>query len=171
MRRLVPSRFRSWPLAAIVGLLLPSLAPAQSDGVAALASLGDALEVGRQVEAMGDEPVLAAMEADRLALRLGAIRGARWLAAPEEALPTLAALAAGDDPDLAPAAARAGAEIAAELRVDDLTAREADVAALDPAPWQALADDASARADLRGIGARVAQVISRLEGSGASPSE
>lgn len=166
MDRVSPFRSAPWPLLAIVGpLLMASPAPAQpEDGALALATLGDAIELGRQVEVMGDDAVLEALESDRLELRLGALRAARWLAEPERALPTLGALAAGDDPDLAPAAARAAGQIAESLRHDDLLAREADLARLDGSAWQALADDESARPDLRGVGARVAQVLAGLRG-------
>ncbi|MBO6939564.1 MAG: hypothetical protein JJ863_31625 [Deltaproteobacteria bacterium] len=161
------TRVRPWPtsLAAIAAALaFASPAPAQPEGDVTLATLGDALELDREVEAMGDDAVLAALDAERLDVRLGALRAARWLEEPERALPTLAGLAAGDDPDLAPAAARAAGQIAELLRHDDLQAREADLAVLDPSPWRGLADDESARADLRGIGARVAQVLEGLRG-------
>jgi len=149
--------------ALLAGLLAASPAPAQPDEPAlALETLGDAIELRRQVRAMGDDAVLAAIEADRFERRLGALRAVRWLDEPERALAPLAALAAGDDPDLAPAAARAAGQVAEALRHDDLSAREVDLTSLDPAPWQRLADDESARADLRGIGHRVAQLLGAL---------
>ncbi len=151
-------------IAAALGL--PSLAPAQpAAGSAPLATLGDPLELSRHVDAIGDDPVLTALEEGSFAERLGAIRATRWLAEPERALRTLAAMAAGDDPDLAPAAARAAAQIAERLRHDDLRAREADFGLLAHAPWAQLAADESARADLRAIAERVAQSLRLLTGA------
>lgn len=160
-----PSLHRWLPIAIAVALAPAAPAPAQpAGGVAVLAGVGDPLELARSVEAMGDDAVLGALEHETLALRLGAVRAAPWLEEPERALPALAALAAGDDPDLAPAAARAGGRLAERLRHDDLMAREADRTPLDPAPWQAIAADESARADLRGVAARVGRTLEALRG-------
>ncbi len=162
------SRFRPWSrgLLAIVALLLfAAPAPAQpEEGALTLATVGDALELEREVDALGDDAVLEALESDRLDVRLGALRAVRWLGEPERALPTLAGLASGDDPDLAPGATRAAGHIADGLRHDDMQAREADRISLDPTPWQTLADDETARADLRGVAIRVAQVLTALRG-------
>lgn len=157
--------FRPWPLALALALALPASVPAQLAGdTSPLATLGDPLELARYVDSVGDDRVLAAFESGAFAERLGAIRASRWLAEPERALGPLAELAAGDDPDLAPAAARAGGHIAERLNHDSLRAREADFALLDGGPWAALAADESARADLRAIGERVAAALRALRG-------
>lgn len=155
--------------AIAAALWLPTAAPAQSGTDAApLTTLGDPLELARHVDEVGDDAVLSVLEQGGFAERLGAVRACAWLAEPERALGSLAALAAGDDPDLAPTAARAAAQIADRLRHDALRAREADFDLLEPAPWEALAADETARADLRGIGDRVAQALQRLTGSAAA---
>jgi hypothetical protein len=87
----------------------------------------DPIELERAVLRFGDVAVLALL-ADGQAgpVRLAAIRAARWLVAPEHALPVLAELVVGRDSVLAPAAALASMRIARELDPDALSRREAD---------------------------------------------
>jgi hypothetical protein len=111
----------------------------------------DPLDVARVVARLGDDAVLAALASDEPARRLAAVRASVFLGAPEAALPGLVALAAGRDPDLAPAAAMALLDIARALTPDGLARRESDVAAF-VAPRDAarrLAADATARPDVR----------------------
>ncbi|MAQ17375.1 MAG: hypothetical protein CMN30_21585 [Sandaracinus sp.] len=137
---------------------------AAQDGEPGLESLGDPLEIERYVDTNGDDAVVEALtnEDARLESRLGAIRAAPWLTGPERALGPLARLAAGDDPDLAPAAGRAGQRCAEAIAVDGLTAREEDPAILGEAAaeWQAVADDETARPDVRAVAAATAQALS-----------
>ena len=148
--------------ACALALALPSRAQPSSDP---LTSLGDPLELARYVESIGDAAIVERLGAEETPLdeRLGAIRAARWLEAPERALAGLALLAGGDDPDLAPAAARSGQTCARTITVDDLAARESDLDLLASAAaqWQRVADDESARADIRAAAAMTAQSLSR----------
>lgn len=91
----------------------------------------DPIELSRAVLRVGDRSVLALLaEQQPGATRLAAIRAARWLVAPEHALPMLAELTAGRDSLLAPAAALASLRIARQLDADALSRREADPAEL-----------------------------------------
>ena len=141
-----------------------------------LADLGDPLELERHADRVGDDAILAHLAPDAdapFALRMGAIRAAPWLDAPERALEPLAALAAGDDPDLAPAAAFASQRIAVGLQVDDLVAREVDPSypvGLASA-WRVVADDESARPDIRRLAAATASTLASFLGAGDASAE
>jgi hypothetical protein len=108
--------------------------PAHSSVAAdALEAIRDAdpIELSRVVMRIGDRPVLALLaEGQPGPARLAGIRAARWLVAPEQALPVLAELTAGRDSLLAPAAALATMRIARALDADSLSRREADPAEL-----------------------------------------
>jgi len=143
-------------LAALAALLLaaPDAGRAQTPGsLEDPAGDLDPLELARLARRAGDTAILEALAASETpeALRLRAIRAARFLRAPETALGPLAALAAGRDPTLAPAAAISAYRIATALEAQELDAREADWAALAEARTALLRlrDDATARADLR----------------------
>jgi hypothetical protein len=124
----------------------------------------DPLDVARVAARIGDDAVLAALASDAPARRFAAIRAVTFLGAPEAALPALVGLAAGRDPDLAPAAAAALLDVARALRPDDLARRESDAAALVPARDAArrLAADATARSDVRRAAALAAGALAAL---------
>ena len=124
----------------------------------------DPLDVARVAARIGDDAVLAALVSDAPARRLAAVRASTFLGAPEDALPALVQLAAGRDPDLAPAAAAALLDVAHALTPDGLARRESDAAALAPARDAArrLAADATARPDVRRAAALAAGALAAL---------
>lgn len=124
----------------------------------------DPLDVARLVARVGDDVVLAALAREAPARRLAAVRASVFLAAPEAALPALVALAAGRDPDLAPAAAASLLEVSRALTPDGLARGESDAAALAPARDAArrLAADATARPDVRRAAALAAGALAAL---------
>lgn len=108
------------------------LAQARPADPLALVVSSDPLELARMVDRLGDDAVLARLGAMGVAtgtldpaIVIAALRACPWLHAPEEALPRLAEIAAGHDPDLAPAAMVAIVRIADGLTRDGLDAREA----------------------------------------------
>ena len=112
----------------------------------------DPLELARRVDRFGDVQMLALLEKARPRRhRFAAILGSPFLRAPEAALPRLLPIAAGRDPTLAPAAARAILAIARTLSAMALSAREASSAALRGVirGLEGLARDQTARGDLR----------------------
>lgn len=144
--------------------------PRATDPLALVVS-GDPLELARMVDRLGDDAVRARLGeagADTAgldpAIVLAAVRASPWLHAPEEALPRLVEIAAGRDPDLAPAAMLAIVRIAEALDRPTLDAREASDEAITAslAPLAALADDATARADLRRAASRAAALLGAL---------
>lgn len=162
-------------LAAVLMLLTlcsvtaDSLAQSRSSDPLALVVSSDPLDLARAVDRLGDDAVRARLgtadDADLdPAIVLAAIRAAPWLHAPEEALPRLVELASGHDPDLAPAAMLAVVRIAERLVPADLDAREADRGPVSAslAPLLTLADDATARADLRRAAARARELLRAL---------
>ena len=147
-------------LAAAVASVAPARVMAQprpNDPLAQVVS-SDPLELARVVDRLGDEAVLARLGAMGLdtatldpAVVIAALRASPWLHAPEDALPRLAEIAAGHDPDLAPAAALAIVRIAERLTRADLDAREGSddpIRAVLPA-LAAIGEDTTARPDLR----------------------
>lgn len=153
--------------ALCLALVLASVAPARAQAPDPFVAVADAdpMELARVVDRLGDGAVLARLAAERApAVRLAATRAAPFLDAPEHALEPLSRLAAGRDPRLAPAAARAALTIARALDLDALSLREFDPAALAPARerFAALAADASARADLRAVAGLIVARLSAL---------
>lgn len=119
-------------LLALCSIALPAVGqPAEAlDPLVAVAD-ADPLELGRVVEGLGDDAVLARLADDQpVVARLAAIRATPWLRSPEIALPRLVELAGGRDSYLAPAAARAMLEITRDLTADDIALREASAADL-----------------------------------------
>lgn len=116
------------------------------------------------------EPLAALTEGD-LPERLRAIQRAPELDAAPLALPVLAPIAAGDDPILAPAAASASWRIARSLDLDALMADELDLTPLRDARagYLALANDESARPDLRQLAAFVADALAQLDAPAVLP--
>lgn len=169
---------RSRRLAAVLGGLaciamlsaLETDARAEDEDPFVFVYTSDPMDFALLVDRVGDAPVLErlaepAEDAPRpVAVRLAAVRASAWLRAPEAALGTLATLAAGRDPDLAPAAMLALVRISETLSRADLDAREADDAAVQAAlePLASLANDATARADLRQAAARVRIMLAAL---------
>ncbi len=118
------------------------------------------------------DATLAAIHEGTLVERLRAIRAAAAIDGAYRALRLLAPVAAGDDPDLAPAAAAAAWRIARALELDALLADEVDVEALrgGASAWSAIAADESARADLRQLAAFIADALSQLGAPATLPS-
>jgi hypothetical protein len=134
------------------------------DGVAWPAT-AEPLAIGAVARRVGDHRVLAELDASRsVSRRLRAIEAAVFLREPELALPRLAELAGGRDPDLAPTAQAAAWRIARSLDPLALEAREADRAAIlgTRASFETIAADEDARSDIR-LGARlVVDALSHL---------
>lgn len=142
MIRLVLALALCWPASALAQAIDPLLAVHDADP----------LRLAQVVDRLGDDGVLERLGgAHPLAVRRLAVSGCRFLHAPERALPALAELAAGRDPDLAPAAMRAILAIVLELDRADLDAREHDGDELPRTreTLTALAEDDTARPDLR----------------------
>jgi hypothetical protein len=133
----------------------------------AMVQSSDPLELARVVDRLGDDAVLARLGpvggegAPDLPVVMAAVRASPWLHAPEAALPRLAELAAGRDPDLAPAAMLAVLRIAERLSRAELDRREASdepLRAVLPV-LATLADDAAARHDLRRAAGRARELL------------
>jgi hypothetical protein len=150
----------------------PPPAPPRSSAAAdALGQIRDAdpIELSRAVLRLGDLAVLALLaDGQPGPARLAAIRAARWLVAPEHALPKLAELVAGRDSLLAPAAALASMRIARELDTDALSRREADPTelALALSTLRRALRTPEVRADLRMM---VAEAVASIEATGWAP--
>lgn len=138
-------------LALLLLLSFSAPAAAQVDPLLAVHD-ADPLALAQAVDRLGDDAVMARLGPEHpMALRRVAVSGCRFLHAPERALPTLAELAVGRDPELAPAAMRTVLAIARALTRADLDAREHDGDELvrARATLTSLAADATARPDLR----------------------
>jgi hypothetical protein len=112
----------------------------------------DELELSALVARLGDDAILDALAQERdSALRLAAVRACPYLDSPELALEPLVNLAAGRDPDLAPAAARRVRAIAQALALEDGAARELSARAFHGVEQQLtqLAAAAALRPDIR----------------------
>lgn len=109
-----------------------------------------------------DEDEEAAPTARQL---LAVVDAAPFVRAPERTLDHLATLAAGRDPDIAPAAMMSAATIARALTFHALQRREVDPESLTPARdrFAELAADESARGDLRGLAAATAESLLHLQ--------
>jgi len=118
-----------------------------------------------------EDAALAAITEGDVADRLRAIQRTSELEVAPLALPVLAPIAAGDDPILAPAAASAAWRIARALELDALIADELDLTPLRDARagYLALANDASARPDLRQLAAFVADALAQLDAPAVLP--
>lgn len=176
-------RMRGWKAVAVVAAAVTAAigvvegvdadgGPAPAiDPIVKVAS-GDPLELGRFVEKHGDRYVLLRLRAEHPAdTRLAAVRAAPWLDAPERALVPLAHIAAGRDPELAPAAAWSAYRIATSL--DPIALGDREVLWSDIAPARALlrhlAADATARPDIRRVAAFAADALAHLDPSRKSP--
>jgi hypothetical protein len=113
-------------LASIPTTTAPAEARRDEAGKALIAIVdADPLELARVVQRFGDAAILRLLApTTAFVTRLAAVRASPWLLAPERALGALSELAAGRDPDLAPAAARAALEIAQQLDPASLARRE-----------------------------------------------
>jgi len=106
------------------GVLVASKVHASAPPLVAISD-ADPLSLAAAVWRMGDEGVLADLRPGvSVVRRLAAIRAARWMRAPEDALSPLIALVRERDPELSRAAAHALAVIARELHMDALARRE-----------------------------------------------
>lgn len=135
------------------------------DGDPFAAAGSDPMELARVVDRIGDDRVIALLgDETPAAVQLGAVRAATQLRAPERALEALARIAAGRDPDLAPAAAMSILEIARALDPQALDARETMRDELTPAraALAPLAADQTARADLRRIAGMAEDALAAL---------
>lgn len=124
------------------------------------------LDEARDAQRAGDAAVIAVLEDDDAtrAARLAAVRQAPWLRMPELALESLARIAAGRDPTLAPEAALALHSIATTLDPLTLEAHEVPLDALRPArdALRALFRDRTARADIRELASSAASHLDAL---------
>jgi hypothetical protein len=149
--------------------------PGRSSAAAnALGEIGDAdpIEISRVVLRLGDRAILALLaDGQPGPARLWGIRAARWLVAPEHALPALAELLAGRDSLLAPAAALASMRIARELDADALSRREADPTqlALALSTLRRVLRTPQVRADLRMMAADAVASIEATAWAAALP--
>lgn len=110
---------------------------------------GDRMALESDARATGPATLGAMMQQGARDERLAAVRGARGADDPWSVVGPLAAVMAGDDPELAPAAALALLDVVASLRPDaTMEHLPTELPAL-LAPATAMADDASRRADLR----------------------
>lgn len=159
---------RAWAVA----MVLATASPAMAQSLDPLLEIHDAdpLRLANAVERLGDVAIVARFDAPYpLAVRMLAVQAARFLHAPELALPPLAELAAGTDPDLAPAAMRSLLAIARSLDRASLDAREHDPAfghdelARTRATLTALAADETARLDLRRAAEAIVAMLAALE--------
>ncbi|MDH5492648.1 MAG: hypothetical protein OEY14_11915, partial [Myxococcales bacterium] len=146
-------------LLPLVAALLPG--EARSDVSDALIQVTDSdpMELARIARDHGDDAILGLLvgETER-GIALAAIRATPSLEEPALALTALASHASGRDPDLAPAAVVAAHEIAIGLDASGPSRSELEPAALGPAlvGLRSLADEATARADLRHLAALAA---------------
>ncbi len=170
-----PSPLR-WACAALLGAWLTMAAATHGTHAQprferdqAHAGLRGPFDLARWVDRHGDEAVLGWIAGGDGGMQLLAVRGAPYLEEPELALEPLAELAAGSDPWLAPAAARACWRIARDLNVDELERRERDASILEGARGflRELAEDERARGDLRGLARRVQSRLEALTVRGA----
>lgn len=168
------------PKAAPAGALeaTASDAPAPVAAVAAGETLpvdSDPLVLARFVDRAGDAAVLAWMTPDRTGLMRGlAFQAARFMRAPELALPILVGAMAGSDPDLSPCAARATLAIVEGFGPGDLAQREADLSRLEPVvgELQRVAEAPRSRADIAVMAATAAVVLSEaLKWSGVASAD
>ncbi len=170
MRR-VPARRSSWAVASLVcvGVCAGGAAVAQPASPApdAWEQMGDAdpLELADLAARVGDDAVLQHLSpGNPVRQRLAAVAACGFLQAPELALPALAAISAGRDPDLAPLAARQALAIAQRLAQAGLATREILPASLAPAraALGAVASSALVRSDLRVAAAQAAHLLGTL---------
>jgi hypothetical protein len=160
----------------VVAIVMIALgASAQAPDPLVAAGTSDPLRLASIVDRIGDDAVLERLTGEEIAgdARLAAVRAAPRMQAPERALEPLAALAIGRDPDVAPAAALSMLEIARALDPRDLDAREVMREELAPARAAAarLAEDETARGDLRRAAGIVVELLGALGAAGAPPSE
>lgn len=139
--------------------------PARPAGLEAGASL-DPLDLFRAARSAGDaelQRLLEADDADPRQRRL-AVEAAPYAVAPIELLAPLSRLAAGRDPELAPAAARVSIVLAEQLGPSELARHEVLPAELAPvrATFRRLSRDRDAREDLRSAGARLDGMLRSL---------
>ncbi len=159
-----------WLLAAVLAALAlgrgvaAQLAPSGVDPLLSAAD-GDLLDLAATAAKLGDDAVLLRLRPEATTqVRLLAIRATPFLHAPERALPGLAVIAGGRDPDLAPAAARRAFTIAQELQSEGLASREILPASLSVARAMLvrLASSALVRADISLWAAQAAQLLGAL---------
>jgi hypothetical protein len=170
-----------WPvsirfgLAACAALVLVSpsadvVARTQADAATLLRAAVDAdeLDLAALASRIGDDGMLEALaEGKDISLRLSAVRSTPYLLNPELALVPLAQMAAGRDPDLAPAAARRALRIAQALALEDLATRELSPTSLQEAKrlLSAIANESSARPDVRLCAGQAAHLLAMLIGA------
>lgn len=154
--------------ALLLALATPSAAEAPVPPLEGPVDDLDPLELGRLAQRVGDarvQAVLSDEEASALA-RIRAIRAAPFLEVPEATLESLARIARGRDPLLAPAAALAAYRIAERISLVDVEANES-AALLEPARRELglLRDDGTARRDLRRLAGYAADGLAALRRS------
>jgi hypothetical protein len=164
-------------LAACAALVLVSPRPSadvvartQADAAALLRAAVDAdeLDLAALASRIGDDDVLESLaEGKDISLRLSAVRATPYLLNAELALAPLAHMAAGRDPDLAPVAARRALRIAQALALEDLATRELSPTSLQETKrlLSAIADESSARPDVRLCAGEAAHLLGMLIGA------
>lgn len=130
----------------------------------ALVAIADAdpLALARVVNRFSDDVVLSLLaQAQPVEVRIAAARACPWLRVPERALARLTELAAGRDPDLAPAAAHAVLQIAQRVDAATLARHEQAPAAFAFVlkSLRALSEDARVVAHIRLWASAAAQLL------------
>jgi hypothetical protein len=161
-----------WSMLALcaVGLASSSVAgmpPTSADSGSLLRSSvdADALTLAGLSARIGDDAVLAALaQHDDVLLCLAALRSTPYLRSPASALPALAELAAGRDPELAPAAARRALAISQALALRHANTDELMDGAIAPirSALAALAQAQDARRDVRVSAGQAAALLQTL---------
>ena len=166
--------------AAWCSVLVPGLLIAMAGGelsVSAQAAFGqsdDPLELSHWAQEVGPQRVLGLLDPDQAPLlQLRAIRAAHALSRPEHCLRALLPLMCGDDPDLAPAAARAALQIAHAVTDNGGLREELDREALAALArdYEAAAETQGMRADLVLISVQVATQLAEVASTGAQSGE
>jgi hypothetical protein len=145
----------------------------QTDASALLRAAVDSneLDLAGLAARLGDDAVLTSLaEGEDSVVRLSALRATTYLASPELALPPLAAIARGRDPELAPAEARRVLAIARALALQDASARELEPDTLRSTETllNSLANSARAHPEIRLCAGQAAHLLSTLHLPGRS---
>ena len=168
-----PMRRRLAPILLVLACATQSSAQSSPRTPDPLASILDAdpMALARAAARIGDAAVLERLGGSHpRSVRVAAMRAAPFMDGPEGALATLAEVAGGRDPRLAPDAAHALLDATATLTSDGLARRECDLASLAETATTLghIADDATARDDVR---AACALAAGRLRALGPVPAD
>jgi len=138
--------------AALLAVPAVALATAAAEASAFLSAALQADDLTRATLAqrLGDAPIVAALaqHEDGIA-RLAAVRCSPHLREPERALSSLAEMAAGRDPELAPAAARRARTIAQQLAIAQAVHEDRELVTTAHSSLQVLSDSPHALREVR----------------------